>query len=202
MNASPGTDTTQSAALEAAAELFKSRGFTQVGLADVARLAAIEVDALRAHYPDTETLGAAWLGRMHNLSGERHEAMRTGSEDAEEVLRAYFADLIHYLERTGFAGCPFSNMGQQSGRQCVAINEEITQHKDFIRDFFRELCGRILGGHAEGDLMGDALFLIYSGATIESANRQSSEPAEQALRVFEATLSMWKSTSKPAPLRA
>ncbi len=51
--------------------------------------------------------------------------------------------------------------------------QRVKEHKTEIRRFFLELCSRT-SFHPE--ILGEALFLVYSGATTEAANIKSMKP--------------------------
>ena len=96
--------------------------------------------------------------------------MIEGEGDADSKLSGYFDDLRSYMIQSEFRGCPYSNTGVVSGNSCTGIQEQILEHKDCLRCFFRELAFQKCDDREKADEAGDRIFLIYSGATTETQN--------------------------------
>ncbi|MCB1079112.1 MAG: hypothetical protein KDM64_14925, partial [Verrucomicrobiae bacterium] len=64
--------------------------------------------------------------------------------------------------------------------ECGCIREAIEEHKLAIRDFFRKLAAELAPSERRAQEIGDVLFLLFSGATVESQNLRSLWPAEAA----------------------
>ena len=107
-----------------------------------------------------------------------------------DTLDTYFDYLESFMMNLGFKDYTFNNTSRAIQSQSEPeIEQRIIKHKDEIRDFFLQICTR---ASFSVEVVGEALFLIYSGATTESANRQDLKPVtagrEAALSLFDVYL--------------
>ena len=91
------------------------------------------------------------------------------------------------MEEYQFSGCPYTNTSRALRDQPDQwITDRTKEHKNEIRRFFKQLCQNT--SH-QADTVAESLFLIYSGATTESANIKSLAPikagSQAALALFD-----------------
>lgn len=132
---------------------------------------------------------SAWLGELHRKSVEHHRQLiegATGGEKAPgEVVGDYFEALEVFLREGEFAGCPFTNAAaaleeQVNDEEAEAVRAEVEAHKMSIRDFFVAVAEMVDDSAGRARHLGEALFLMYSGATTEAKNLRETWPVARA----------------------
>lgn len=168
--------------LETAARLFHERGYSEVGINEIIEKAETAKATFYQHFPSKQSLCAAWLEQLHARSNRQRREILEGPGTAMEKIDAYFAGLADYLEKNDFRGCPYSNTGAVIDERCACLLQKIEEHKIAIRCFFHRLTSEIAPSERRAREVGDALFLLFSGATIEAQNLRSLWPVEAARR--------------------
>ena len=118
---------------------------------------------------------------------KHHIELLTSGIASRDILKKYFSELEEFMKEHKFAGCPFTNTAQAvQGQSEEGIEKRIENHKNEIRSFFRRLCEK---GSSQPKMLAEAFFLMYSGATTESANIGSLAPIlagkKAALALFD-----------------
>ena len=129
------------------------------------------------HFPSKELLCEAWLDAVHTRSEVRCQRILEAPGKASEKIDCCFADLEAYLEASEFRGCPYSNTSAVVESGCTGILKQVEEHKQATREFFRALAADLasgLSGEECVERLGDALFVLYSGATTEAQNLRES----------------------------
>jgi len=169
--------------IEVAGSLFARKGYGNVGVNEILKTGEIARASFYHHFESKEALCAAWLTDLHARSVEHHRQLLESDGEALDLLRAYFAELKGWLIDNDFRGCPYTNTGTFLDSDVPLIRDQIETHKNFIRDFFIDLAVRLQP--SEGRELGEALFLLYSGATTEAQNLRASWPVDRAQRCAE-----------------
>lgn len=170
--------------LETAARLFHERGYSEVGINEIIEKAETAKATFYQHFKSKQSLCGAWLELMHERSNARREEILAGEGSAIEKIDAYFAGLGTILQENDFRGCPYSNTGAVIDEECACLLAKIEEHKIAIRNFFRVLTGQFAHSERRANELGDALFLLYSGATVEAQNLRSLWPVEAARKTM------------------
>ncbi len=168
--------------LETAARLFHERGYSEVGINEIIEKAETAKATFYQHFPSKQSLCAAWLEAVHQRSDLQREGILQGPGTAIEKIDAYFEGLGSFLRENDFRGCPYSNTGAVIDEECACLHQKIEEHKIAIRNFFRHLAGQFAHSERRAREVGDALFLLFSGATVEAQNLRSLWPVEAARR--------------------
>ena len=168
--------------LETAAKLFHERGYSEVGINEIIDKADTAKATFYQHFPSKQSLCAAWLEEMHRRSETRHRDILDGPGTAIEKIDTYFANLGTFMEASDFRGCPYSNTGAVIDEECACLMQKIEEHKIAIRNFFHRLTSQFAHSDRRSREVGDALFLLYSGAAVEAQNLRSLWPVEAARR--------------------
>jgi AcrR family transcriptional regulator len=168
--------------LETASRLFHERGFSGVGINEIIEKADTAKATFYQHFPSKDALCAEWLDDLHARSEARHQAVLADPGLPAGKVDRYFASLADFLRDSDFRGCPYSNTGAVVDEDCRCIREQIEAHKLSIRSFFRRLATDIAPAGKRGEDLGDALFLLYSGATVEAQNLRALWPVDAAKR--------------------
>lgn len=166
--------------LETAAALFYERGFSEVGINEIIEKAETAKATFYQHFPSKESLCEAWLKFVHFRSEGMRNEILAGQGSPVEKIDQYFSMLEKLMKDSEFRGCPYSNTGAVVNQGCCGIREQIESHKNSIRRFFQALAGQIAPSAERAEALADTLFLLYSGATIESQNLRSLWPIQSA----------------------
>ena len=170
------TPSSTSAILEAADVLFIDKGYGYVSLEEISSQANITETELRQQFPNEALICTAWLEEKHVNSDKVHNAILMENKPACQKVEEYFKALGEYMKENQFRGCPFSNTaaGMSREERDSQLQKIITEHKNSLREFLLALAVDI--NPDKSDVLGDALFLLYSGATTESRNLGTLDP--------------------------
>ncbi|MFT5467924.1 MAG: AcrR family transcriptional regulator [Verrucomicrobiales bacterium] len=168
--------------LETAGKLFGERGYSGVGINEIIQKSETAKATFYHHFPTKECLCETWLAGIHEQSQVRHQGILDSSEDPGKKLAEYFDGLQNYLESNAFRGCPYTNTATVATTCELKICQQVEQHKIFLRDFFRDLGRTFTASGSRAREVGDALFLLYSGASSEAQNLRACWPVEAAKR--------------------
>lgn len=166
--------------LSKAAALFFQRGYSEVGINEIIEKSGTAKATFYHHFPSKKALCEAWLAEVHRQCETGLAQLIQSEGDPVMKVERYFESLGEYLQANDFRGCPYSNTATIA-RGEESIIREVRQHKERVRSFFRQLAGEIRSAESAGQL-GDALFLLYSGATTEAQNLREIWPVEVARR--------------------
>jgi AcrR family transcriptional regulator len=166
--------------LETASALFHERGFSEVGINEIIEKAETAKATFYQHFPSKESLCEAWLKFVHCRSEESRNDILLGEGSPMEKVEHYFDNLEEFMKDSEFRGCPYSNTGAVVNQGCCGIREQIESHKLSIRRFFQTLAKEIADSPERVDSLADTLFLLFSGATIESQNLRALWPIHSA----------------------
>ncbi len=165
--------------LDTASKLFSERGYASVGINEIIEKSETAKATFYNHFPSKEALCAAWLEETHQRSEIYHDNLIQEPDQPLKKVRDYFLALKDWMRNNQFSGCPYSNTVANDTGSRPLIREKVTEHKIFQRDFFLELARPFTSG-SEARRLGNALFLLYSGATTESRNLEAAWPIEEA----------------------
>jgi AcrR family transcriptional regulator len=127
--------------LEAAYELFSTRGIRAVGTEEVLAKAGVAKSTLYRHFPSKEELVLAFLQRReHRWTREfvEAEARRRGSTPREGLL-AMFDVFDEWFHRDDFEGCSFINVLLEIGDLDSPLGTASAAHLEYIRSVVRTL---------------------------------------------------------------
>ena len=101
---------------------------------------------------------------------KHHDTLLESGKSSRQILDDYFAELEKFMIANNFGGCPYSNTARAlaaKGESAPNVTLKVKAHKEEMRRFFGCLCAK---GFFHPKILSEAIFLIYSGATTESAN--------------------------------
>lgn len=178
---------TKDKAIEAFGPILIKQGYDWVELDDVAKTASIELKEIKHAFANKALLCQSWMELTDIRARKHHAELLSSGKSMRQVLDQYFEELESFMIKFGFSGCPFANTSRAiRGRSEPEIENRIKAHKEEIRQFFLKLCRK---GNFSSDILGEALFLLYSGATTESANMQNIKPVtsgrEASMALFD-----------------
>jgi AcrR family transcriptional regulator len=166
--------------LDTASSLFAERGYELVGVNEIIDKAGVAKATFYSNFRSKEMLCAAWLRAEAEgaLGGNRRLLKEPVS--AEEKIRLKFEGIRKYVETSNFRGCPFSITASMlcEGSEVRGV---IRDYKAEARAFWQSLALEIRRDPSEARALGDALFLLFSGAVSEAQNARSTWPVDSSL---------------------
>lgn len=168
--------------LNTARDLFIERGYQVVGINEIIDKSDVARATFYNHFQSKENLCLEWLNLEKEASLVENAKILQTSGDYESRLKRKYTGLIDYLRSHQFRGCPFSNtLSMTSDSKPIA--DCVKSYKEDVKEFWVSLAE----DSGKGRGVGEALFLLYSGATTEAQNSANALPVEMAL---EASLEM------------
>jgi TetR/AcrR family transcriptional regulator, transcriptional repressor for nem operon len=115
--------------VEAAAQLFRERGFDGIGVADLMKEAGLTHGGFYGHFSSKEDLIAEASARAltHSLAGWSKVADRASGDPLSAVARFYLSS--RHRDNPG-AGCLLAALGPDVSRQGRAVRHTVT---DYVR---------------------------------------------------------------------
>ena len=165
--------------LSTAAGLFAQRGYELVGINEIIAKSGVAKATFYAHFKSKENLCAEWLRTVADQSGKSQtETLRENVSVVEKVGRQ-FDSLLDYVKRSDFRACPFSITASML-ESTSEVREIIRDYKASSRAFWQSLALELRKDPGEARELGDAWFLLFSGAVTEAQNARNSWPVEAA----------------------
>ncbi len=166
--------------LETAGKLFHERGYSEVGINEIIEKAETAKASFYQHFSSKQALCEAWLDTMHERSEQNRANILESDDKPVQKIVSYFDNLKNYMEASSFRGCPFSNTATVADEECCGIRSCIEEHKVSIRDFFHKLSAQFITQSDRAETVGDRLFLLYSGASVEAQTLRAIWPVDVA----------------------
>jgi AcrR family transcriptional regulator len=108
------SEATRRRILDAAYELFYRKGFTRVGVDEIAELAAITKRSLYYHFKSKDELLAAVLDLQHDLSMAHIRKYEDRYRvDPDEIVSILFSELARWSEKPGWTGAGFTRVAME-----------------------------------------------------------------------------------------
>ncbi len=163
-------------ALDAAEELFYSRGVHAVGMDDIRDASGVSLRRLYQLFPNKEHLVTAFLERREVTRQTGLTAHVDRHTDPDERILAVFDWLRGWFSEPTFRGCAWVNSFGELGATSPAVAALAREHKDGFRRDLRALV-RAAGRPAS---LADHLLLLAEGAITTAAISGTPLPARQA----------------------
>lgn len=108
-----------------------------------------------------------------------------------QKLLACFDFLEYAMQQNGFLGCKFINMLSEIGNTSPAMSKEILEHKAKLRNYMKAFIKAALPEQANSitDLTGDAIYLLFEGAIVESKIYKEAWPIQKARQMAKHLIS-------------
>jgi AcrR family transcriptional regulator len=178
------TDTARARLLDAAEDLFYSRGIQSVGMDDIRAGSGLPLKRVYALYPAKEQLVEAYLQRRDVRWRSRLAAAVEEVVDPCERILALYDWLGEWFREPGFRGCAWINGFGELGAVSPVIAREARAHKQAFADYINVLVSDA-GLPAE---LGSQLLLLAEGAIVTAGISGTDAPAAQARSAAEALL--------------
>jgi AcrR family transcriptional regulator len=154
--------------LRTAARLFYEQGYHATGVNQIIAEAGVAKATFYARYPSKENLGEAWLAQQHAAWVSWLNERVSPVPDPRQRVATLFDLLEAWLRNNEFRGCPFLNTSAEQPNPPPALRAIILQHKNYLRDYLRNLVREALPGRLEADRLGLAAYVLFCGAIVES----------------------------------
>lgn len=169
--------------LEAAARLFRERGFGGAGVAEIMKAAGLTHGAFYAHFPSKEALAAAAVEAASDQTERRLVAATADVADPVQAFLDVYLSTAH-RDRPG-DGCALAALGPEIARD-PATRAPLTAH---VRRAIAALADRIGGAKAERAQQQATVVLAASvGALILSRAVDDEALSDEILTTVRETL--------------
>ena len=179
--------------LDAAFDLFYTRGFHAVGINEIIKAANVAKKTLYNHFSSKDDLIIATLTQHHEQIMQQLQQGLTFAVPGKDSLLIVFEVLDAWIqnqqtELPKFNGCYFN----QAFSEFSAINEDISslclKHKQSYKDIFTEHVNDFEDNQEKQQLLIDLLVLLHEGSLSNSHVLTQKNSAQQAMRYIENVL--------------
>jgi AcrR family transcriptional regulator len=169
--------TAETRALDAAEELFYSRGIHAVGMDDIRSASGVSLKRLYQMFPAKERLVTAFLQRRDVRWRQRlADHVESNNTDPDDRLLAVFDWLYLWFSEPSYRGCAWVNSFGEMGATCPEVVDEARHHKQAFKGYL----DRLVADAHRPPALADHLLLLAEGAMTTAAITGSPEPARQA----------------------
>ncbi|MGX5817386.1 TetR/AcrR family transcriptional regulator [Chitinophaga lutea] len=168
--------------METATRLFYRQGYNNTGINQILDEAKVAKASLYQHFTSKEELGLEYLRESAEQWAVGLEQWMVKKKSAAQKVAVCFDYLEYVMQQQDFMGCRFINMMAEVGESSDMIYSEIFAHKTRVRSYFRKLVNEALlaKGKPADELMGDAIYLLFEGAIVETKICRNTWPARRA----------------------
>lgn len=177
-------ETAQAKALDAAEELFYTRGIQTVGMDDIRGASGVSLKRLYQLFPAKEQLIEAYLERRDARWRGRLAEYVARCDDPRRRPLAVFDWLERWFAEPGFHGCAWVNAYGELGAVSERVARQARQHKEA---FARYLAGLVADAGLPAELAGQ-LYLLAEGAMVTAGIFGRPDPAARARAAASALL--------------
>ena len=181
--------------LNAARDLFYSRGIRSVSVDEIAAAAQTNKMTLYRHFESKDQLVAEYLRSLSNCWNATAAAIeKAHPHDPDAQLRGWIEEVGRNLAKARDRGCPMANAAVELPEKDHPARAVIEEYKTEQRERLARLCRG--AGYPDPDLLADELFLMFEGAcvSIQSVGQRGPGP-----RFTEMALGLLKSRAPQTP---
>ncbi|MEU8633060.1 TetR/AcrR family transcriptional regulator [Amycolatopsis sp. NPDC048633] len=178
--------------LDAAEQVFYSRGVQAVGMDRLRTAANLPLRRIYQLFPSKDELVVAFLRRRHlRMMASITEFAGKADEGAAQVS-AIFTWLHKWFCEPDFRGCPWMNVFGELGATNPAVAAEVHHHQ---REFRKLLSGITVDAGYSRET-GNVIHLLAEGAVSTAAVQRTAAPATEARRAAEILIAAEKPGKK------
>ena len=170
------TKDAREAVLDAADELFYSRGVQTVGMDELRTAAGISLKRMYALFPSKADIVAQVLAGRTAVWNDRIHAEAAKHDSPRGKILSIFDFLDAWFREDGFRGCAFINSFGELGATMPAVADAAHQHK---REFVEYVTDLVVEAGRPASL-GLQIALLAEGAQTTAAIAESPESATAA----------------------
>lgn len=173
--------------LETAARLFYKQGYHNTGINQILDEAKVAKASLYQHFRSKEEVGVEYLKMARTEWFAGLEQWTGKKNSAEQKVLACFDFLEYALTHNEFRGCKFINILSELADEESAIRVQVLEHKVKLRNYIKEFVQEAIGEKRseKGDRLGDAVYLLFEGAIVESKIHKDSWPTRTARKMVK-----------------
>ncbi|WP_280833205.1 TetR/AcrR family transcriptional regulator [Mycolicibacterium frederiksbergense] len=168
--------TTRDQVLDAAEELFYSRGIQAVGMDSVRSASGVSLKRLYQLFPSKDQLVIEFLRQRDSRWQQALATYVNARTDPRERIAAVFDWLYDWFSQPDYRGCAFINSFGELGAISPGVAEQARHHKKVFHDYLTGLVDDA-GSPAQ---LAQQLALLAEGAIVTSAIFGAPEAAHQA----------------------
>ncbi len=165
--------------LDTAGKLFAERGYELVGINELIEKSGVAKATFYQQFRSKEALCLEWLKGLAEWSGKESIDLLDQELEPREKIALKFDRLQAFLKSSDYRGCPFSNTAVVM-LDDNSVRALVDEYKASCRLFWHSLALQVRRDPAGARALGDALFLLFSGAVTESQNSKACWPVESA----------------------
>lgn len=148
--------------VEAASELFYSRGIRNVSIEQVLDVARVTRSTLYRYFRTKDDLVLAYLEREDQAIRARFAEAAVAVGTPDELLQLVVGAITHDVCGPGFRGCPFMNAAIEYPDSDHQVRTAVSGHRAW---FFESVCAVLASArHPDPDRAGRALVLLRDGS--------------------------------------
>jgi AcrR family transcriptional regulator len=167
--------------VDAADELFYTRGIRAVGMDDVRTAAGVSLKRLYSLFPGKDSLVLAVLHKRHAMWTDGLSAAVDAADDPRDKLLAVYDYLAQWFAEDTFRGCGFINAFGELGPTSPEVAAYAREHK---RTFQDQLAALVADAGVDPSLA-PQLALLAEGAQTTAAIEGSPDAAAHARRAAQ-----------------
>lgn len=164
--------------LDVAGNLFMNRGYELVGVNEIIEKSNVAKATFYNHFKSKELLCKSWLKSVWENSEAKNQSIVGNNSSVSEKITQKYKYLEESLISNSYRGCPFTNTKIMLP-DSETISNIILGYKNYSREFW----GGLATDAGKPVELGDAFFLLYSGATAEAQNSNDLWPVKSALKI-------------------
>ncbi len=165
--------------LDTASQLFTERGYEMVGINELIEKSGVAKATFYQHFRSKEKLCVEWLKQEAMESQQAARALLDSPLPPIQKVAQKFDRVRDYLRSSEFRGCAFSNTAT-AVTDDNEVRQLVTDYKAGVRLFWQALALQLRLDPSAARALGDALFLLFSGAVTEAQNAKAIWPVESA----------------------
>jgi AcrR family transcriptional regulator len=176
--------------LETAFRLFYSQGYNSTGINQILDEAKVAKASLYQHFSSKDDVGLAYLKAGREEWFQSITKWTASKKTPAQKVVACFDFLEYALQMNNFLGCKFINMLTEIGETNPSMSKEIKEHKTKLREYIKGFVTSSLDSSdaEKADTVGDAIYLLYEGAIIESKIFKNTWPVKNAKKMVKILL--------------
>jgi AcrR family transcriptional regulator len=166
--------------LDAAFNLFQTRGYAATSVLEIASAAKVTGGALHHHFPTKKALGMAVIGERAGQALEETwlEPVRAAPKAAKGILKV-FDSLARELDHQGFVrGCPVNNLTLE----LAFVDADFRKELSHIFEGWRSALAEKLEARKDAASLATMIIASYSGAMALAKVEQRGEPLRVCAR--------------------
>jgi AcrR family transcriptional regulator len=176
--------------IETATRLFYNQGYNNTGINQILEEAQVAKASLYLHFGSKEVLGEEYLKAARVEWFDALEKWTIKKKTPVQKALACFDFLEYALRINEFRGCKFINMLTELADSNSNMQKQILEHKAKLRNYIKHFVNESLVSVdiARKEIIGDAVYLLFEGAIVESKIYKDAWPVKSAKKLVKTLL--------------